>query len=337
MNNPIKFNRYRLSAVCIILAITLAACGQGKLPTPTQTLTSTGSTTASTPAPVRTILFTYTPQPSDTPIPAEKTPLLTLVTVMTMTPFSYNCESSNFWGSSPDGQWSFKSCSRETFGYQDYLQVLNNYDGRLWRIGFDRGTSGKYGMLDPVRWTEDGLDLYLSELTSVEGPMLDFFDDSGLLRFNLVTGETKEILPIGYYAFAFSVSDRLAYIYRGYQPPQFLNILDLSTGQEQRFSLGSTYCGIGHLMWSPQEDRIIYTAATCAQYPYIASMYSFMIIDLNTGDYHSFYSSANVLPYPLKWEHDYPMFSSVGYSATDQPACWVLNLDVGGLLPAECP
>ena len=131
--------------------------------------------------------------------------------------------------------------------------------------------------------------------------MDEYWDGSGLLRLDLDSGKTEDILPDGYYAFAFSTDERIAYVYRSFQPPQFLNILDPSTGQEQSFSFGSTYCGIGHLLWSPQDDRIVFTAATCAEYPYIASLYSYVILDTKSGDYQTFYSSADILPRPLKW------------------------------------
>jgi hypothetical protein len=337
MSNPSKSFRNSLPFLVMILASVSTACGHAKLAKPTRTLSPTGSTAASTPTPVRTILYTYTPKPTSTTIPTELIHQATLEAAMTSTPLPIHCEPNEPLGSSPGGQCTLEDCSRGTEIYPEYLQVLNNSDGRQWRVGFDLGKSDEKGMLFPALWTKDGVYLFLEEYGAADGPMTEFWGGSGLLRLNLVTGETVEILPIGYYAIAFSSNGRLAYVYRGYQPPQFMNILNLSTGEEQRFSLGSTYCSIGHLLWSPQEDRIIYTAATCVQYPYIESLYSYMILDLNSGDYHTFYSSEKVLPRPLKWEGDYPLFSSAMYSDTDQPACWVLNLDGGVLLPSPCP
>ena len=299
--------------ISVILISFISACGRSKPHSPTLTLQST-----------------------NTNIPSEAIPQVTQEIATRKIPSSQTCVLSEWGFPSPDGQWLAKSCDNDIPPIQEYVQVSNTHDSRQWQVEWDQSDSYS-SYLSSRYWSKDGAYLYLVSMNTIGGPMINFWDGSGLLRLNLDTGKSEEILPEGYYAFSFSTDNRLAYIHRGYQPPQFLNIMNLTRETLQSFSLGTIYCGIGHMMWSPQNDHIIFTAATCAEYPYIASLYSLVILDLVTGDYHTFYSSPNILPHPLKWEHDYPMYQTPIYNENTQPECWVLNLDVGGLLPAACP
>jgi hypothetical protein len=335
----------------------MIGCGQRITIEPASTLISPASSFAVTYSPIATItrdvpetdilqptntLPAYTLSPAKTAEPTKPlglTPTIpeaTMAALMTAKPHLPICNPGTAWELSPDGQWIVDLCEREHRDGPYYLKAVNIIDGREWRVDFDMEKYGIDGGLSPAYWTSDGKYLYIAVFRLLDGETLIYWNGSALLRLNLTTGETVGILPLSTYAFSFSPNDQLAYIARPWNSPQKMDILDPHTWKVHRISLGE-YCGVGQILWAPTEDRIVFQAATCKNEFLDIVSYSLVLLNLDDGSQKQLLVSLDELPRPLEWKNEFPLYIDRDYTYSGKDKCWVLNLEVGELLPIACP
>jgi hypothetical protein len=229
-------------------------------------------TRASHPVSTATLLNSVTPQPTDLPTltvtlpPTPTIPQATLQILETINPLSPLCEPGGFWELSPNGQWiSETECRGDAPNIHSYLKVLNISDGRAWRVDFDKTKLGyEEGVLWPAQWTSDGRFLFVGAFGQFDGGGFEYVNATALLRLNLLTGETTEILPNGYHTYALSVEgEKLAYV-----SEKGIYTLDLSSWITNRVEVNTDYCRMGDLLWSPDKTKIVAQTRTCAEDDY---------------------------------------------------------------------
>ncbi len=255
----------------------MVSCGENtikKTVTPSRITTVAPSpffslTNTQTQNPTHTIAPTETPYPTTTNTPTttiqptSTIPKGTITALETVKAFVPICDPGVFWETSPDGHWIVdKYC---TGGNSEnalfHMKVLNILDGREWQVDFDTVKFGyEDGSFWPAHWSKDGRFLFISVFRQMDGGGFEFVNATMLLRLNLTTGEVIQILPDGFHTFAFSPkSEKLAYV-----TDHIINILDLEGWRKETYKLNMGYCRIGDLIWSPNEDEIIFQTRTCA-------------------------------------------------------------------------
>ena len=211
------------------------------------------------------------------------------------------------------------------------MKVLNINDGREWRANFDTDKFGYYdGELYPAHWSNDGRFLYVAVIKQMDGRGVIFINANILLRLNLLTGEMTEILSDGIHVFAFSNNDKMAYL-----TDKGINIIDVVTWKSSLYPIDTHYCIIGDLLWSPNEDKIIYQAWVCNE-NYDYSSYNLFLLNLNNGSSNKIISSTELLPHSLKWENKSPTFKQWD-STNSNEVCLELSLESNEWITIDCP
>lgn len=163
---------------------------------------------------------------------------------------------------SPTGNWTANLYTFFTAGRGEYYTQFNLLGGSSvvdeWRpVGLG------YTTPKIVRWDEEGRYLYYTNLPHPDGCAL-MVNGSGLLRFDLETGENEQLAPDQGMRIALSPdAGRLAYI--SYGEP-YLVVRDLQTGQEIRVplpppGLNDAEFQAGAIVWSPDGSSLALTLA----------------------------------------------------------------------------
>jgi hypothetical protein len=324
-----KKQTIRLLFPCFVITILLISCiNQTNISTASITLTNTPEILR-TPSVTKTVnSATFTPSPP----PSATIPAATLNARATLEQLIPICDSGYQWEFSPDRNWIVAlTCSGGSQKTPFYMKVLNIVDGREWRVNFDTDKFGYYdGNLYPAHWSEDGRFLYVGVIKQMDGPGIIFINATILLRLNLFTGEITEILSDGFHVFAFSNKDKLAYL-----TDKGINIIDVVTWKSSLYPIDTNYCKIGDLLWSPNEDEIIYQAWTCND-NYDYSSYDLFLLDLNSRTSRKLISSDELLPRSIKWENKFPSFSQWD-AINSNEVCLELNLESNEWVTIDCP
>lgn len=290
--------------------------------TPTKTSKATGR-----------LFSSKTPSPTVIIYPTPTIPQETLDARQTMEPFVPICDSSWLSELSPDGEWiAGYPCLGGGENVPFYLKVLNIHSHTEWQVDFDSEKYGYYdGFIWPSHWTKDGHFLYVALIKQMDGSTM-FISATILLRLDLTTGEVKEIFADGFHRFAFSLSDKLAYVSR-----HGITILDTISWKEQVYSIDLEYCQIGDILWSPTEEQIIFQTWKCKEGGYDEYLsYNLNLLNLNDGTYKEIYTSVEQIPPSFPWKGKYPIYGTPG-SSWEKGECFELNLDNGEWLSTECP
>jgi len=215
-----------------------------------------------------------------------------------------------------------------------YMNVVNIYDDREWRVNYYGKEFGYWeGSLLPEYWTRDGRYLYVGVYKQVDGGGFEFISSAWLLRLNLMTGEVTEIFPDGSHIYAFSSeSNRIAYVFE-----KNINILDINTWEIMPYELKMDYCRIGDLMWSPDESEIIFQTINCKDDDFFEFVsFNLVVLDLVDNAWRQILYSTELLPQSLQWI-DNPIYHRWDYSDRAQDKCWMADLEIGELQPITCP
>ncbi len=183
---------------------------------------------------------------------------------------------------SPEGKWVAVRCIDNGLGV-----YVRTDPSRHWYFSYYDLYGAKYqhgnrlGHLYPLQWSSDGKSLYLVARWSGDGGCPIYVDGSGLYRLDLASGVYTELIvdadkyPYG----SFSIANDDAYaahIPRSPDGHAALILLDLSTDRQEVIPLGDTYREGGSLIWSPDNQRIVFAARSgdddCAATYYVVSM-----------------------------------------------------------------
>jgi hypothetical protein len=247
---PTQTSTVALPTITTTLPKTLSATITPRPATPTETSTPPNVPTF-TLVPV-TITSKLHPSPSPT----------TTVTKRELTP-------DGAWETyeSPNGVWTAKIFPHDgdtTFE----TRISNSTKSVKWvvRLTSDEITkisSSTKGILRPRHWSNDGKYVYLAVSSWGDGPVF-FCEGIQLRKFELLTGKFIDFHTEiqGCFDYSFSPDDgQLAYIVQ-FQKPLVLHILNIQTENEQQITISEKYDQAGCLIWSPDQNQLIFTKGT---------------------------------------------------------------------------
>ncbi len=167
---------------------------------------------------------------------------------------------------SPDGEWKTLECISDGMGVYNQMDhskawYLSYYD--LYGLPYENGNH--FGHVYPIHWSADGKYLYLVPRWSGDGGCVMYDDGSALYRLDLASGARVLLIPPTadrlYGSFSFSNADTyVAHIALSPAQPAVLTLLDLRDGTTTDISLGKRYAEGGYLIWSPDNQEVLFSA-----------------------------------------------------------------------------
>lgn len=121
--------------------------------------------------------------------------------------------------------------------------------------------------IKPLHWSADGRYLYLGIRPCCgDGGCPAYGGIESLVRLDLASGEQILILEpeadFRFYTVSFSEDDRyLAYFEKWLDHP-IMNLRNLATDEEREIALGQQYTLAGEVVWSPDQDWVVFSART---------------------------------------------------------------------------
>jgi hypothetical protein len=175
--------------------------------------------------------------------------------------------------------------------WADPVTVMNpSNEIRQFSYALYYGTAIPYPCTRLQSFTEDGNYLYFSLEADCILTEPGLGSSLAVFRMDLLNGEVDEILPAfynfasgqgNYYTVSISPTGRrMAYIMQE-DPPLFLNVLDLQTGEKSSFRLDEKYQNGGAYSWSEDGTRLVFMLESEVDYEYFISM---AFLDLRAED-----------------------------------------------------
>jgi WD40 repeat protein len=151
------------------------------------------------------------------------------------------------------------------------------------------------GYVSGVHWSKDGKYLYVAIYFGDGGPEPYFGYRSSLARVNLENGTWKDTGISG--VISFSPNDK----YIAYSPNDSeIRIRDLQSGEESTYFAADYYLYFGNFVWSPDNQKIIFTA-TPEQWHGDGSKFSLYMIDLESKTISNLHETSFPFYYPVSW------------------------------------
>jgi hypothetical protein len=238
---------------------------------------------------------------------------------------------------SPDGEWMASPCDNIA-GYS--LDVYQMHGDKKLEVMYGQDAVSKYGCTGyffPKRWSADGKTLYYAANRSdVEPRTLFARDGHALLRLDLATGESTEILGStvsgGYYAFAFSPDEQtLAYIA---QPanPLTLTLQASAPAKPASIPLDAQFCAAGRIVWSPDGKQLIYLGWKCGDSFGADGRFTLVLFDVANQTQQWVFSDSTKVYYPFRWDLKGPIVKYSGAVGDgSKPGYFRLDLATGQL------
>lgn len=258
-------NKYLLWAGLIITSMAVYACEavENQLP-------------ESNPTPVSVI---------DTLLQATSTPLLSQISNLSPTPSTIpsttevsaefvqdNCPVFGMPPAipSPDGQWLASGCFD---GENAHIRIARFDHTKAWDLNFEDITGVSpclsyensygepicfHGVLYIDHWFKTGRYVFVSADYLIDrGSTFSF----GLYRIDTENGRVSAYLPMGDYTYnyAFSPNDDY-YAYVTASDNYLLHIVSLESGENLIFTAPGRYSSLGELIWSPDNEKIVFLA-----------------------------------------------------------------------------
>lgn len=165
---------------------------------------------------------------------------------------------------SPDGNWAVVVCMNHKTGVYSLDDPATAWSLEYFELFGEQYDDGNhFGRIEPVHWTRDSKFLYFMPFPAgLDGGCVAYADGLALFRLELSTGNVSQTLePAGaFYDVSFSNDDVCLAYFRTLDASLILNIVTLVTGQTQQLPLGEPFDVAGDVVWSPEMDRIIFSA-----------------------------------------------------------------------------
>lgn len=272
---------------------------------PTSTLTNTVYKT-STPTVTKTKLIlktsspapTYTPQSTKTPEPTI--PPATVAAMATIDALGLNFPGMLSYSGmlSPNGNWAAFEVYIDN---KPGLRLINIHDHNYWDIGYYEAYGYQHnsygGSIHVVRWSKDGVNVYLEPQPEWDGPNLFFGSAATLIRLNLNNGQWQD-LDIGN---SFSISPNEKYLV--YKADGNVHVKLLRSGSEEIFPIPQKFEYFGNFVWSPENEKIVFPAAYGEWYDGKTG-FSILLIDLKKSSTEILLEDDLRLLYPQEWLED---------------------------------
>lgn len=166
---------------------------------------------------------------------------------------------------SPDGTKKVQTRDWES------LEIIQSDGKLLWIYTYDNKFEVSEPGISPFYWSKDGQYLYLTCYHGPDDSSIKYFgnhfkDGDCLFRFDINTGETKEIIPDqhpGYYAFSISPNEKYIVYANQNDPIVKIKLLDLNTNEEKTLftSEDESIFEIGSFGWSPDMSKLLFSTS----------------------------------------------------------------------------
>jgi hypothetical protein len=207
---------------------------------------------------------------------------------------------------SPNGNWVVVECLNGKTGV--YLKDTSIVWVLPYEMVFEKDDEwNESGSLFPSHWSNDGRYLFLSAYPKyVDWSCGTYARGIALFRLDLVTGEASKMLTVvdttdNYYFYGFSFSDDDSYFvyYQTWLEHPVFNIQNIATGEEQTISLGMQYDGAGDVVWSPDKNKIVFSARVgteCENF-----VYSVVMMDMSDFSQTTLMADLSEYYEPVEW------------------------------------
>ncbi|MFZ5879707.1 MAG: hypothetical protein ACOY0R_10075, partial [Chloroflexota bacterium] len=151
------------------------------------------------------------------------------------------------------------------------------------------------------------------------------------LKLDLSTGVYTDMFApsesSGYYNFSFSNGDTYLAYFETWREQQALMLLDMSSGKISETSLDPKYSGAGHIIWSPDNMLVAFSAQSGAECETMT--YDIIVLDMNTHRQRSILSDDPLFHRPIQWLDENHILVSVRFTEE----YYALNIQTGELSP----
>ena len=151
------------------------------------------------------------------------------------------------------------------------------------------------GYASGVRWSKDGKYLYIATHFGDGGPEPYFGYKSSLARVNLENGTWKDTDISGVISFS---PDEKYVVYSANEGE--IRIRDLQRSEENSYFVADYYLYFGNFVWSPDNEKIIFTA-TPEQWYENNSRFALYMIDLESKTISNLHETLFPFYYPVTW------------------------------------
>lgn len=224
---------------------------------------------------------------------------------------------------SPDGTKKVQTRNWES------LEIIQPDGKLLWVYTYDNKFKVSEPGISPFYWSKDGQYLYITCYHGPDDSSIKYFgasfkDGDCLIRFDVNTGETQEIIPDlypGYYAFVISPDEKYIVYTNQNDPIVKIKLLDLDTYEEKvLYTADKTVLEIGSFGWSPTMDRLLFSM--------LDDNDSIYMLDLTTLEVQTIMSDMNIHFIFEAWNENGQIYYHDQYKQR-----WKLDLDRKIFLP----
>jgi hypothetical protein len=154
---------------------------------------------------------------------------------------------------------------QESFLFDTFVKSID--EKQTWIISHEDAIwfNTKSVQLEPYKWTPDGKYLYLMPVLGSGGSGFYapgyFWDNYGLYRLNLITGEIETILPYLEKGYSFSLSPSNEYLAYSKIESVPIHIKSMINNEEELITLNDDYVLTGAFAWSRDNSSLLFASA----------------------------------------------------------------------------
>jgi hypothetical protein len=213
------------------------------------------------------------------------------------------------------------------------LEIINSDGSILWVFSYDNKFEVSEPGVEPFLWSKDGKYVYITCYHGPDDSSVKFYgnhfkDGDCLIRFDMETGKTIELIPDlypGYYAFAISPDDNLIVYANQNDAIVKVKLLDLNTKSEKIiFTAEKNIIEVGSFGWSPDMSKLLFSISDDE------GKDSIFLLDLTTLEVEPIITNFSKLFVFDSWNENGKVYYSDSYQFGD---LWELDLERKMFLP----